>query len=100
MLRCLEEVRAAGAGVLVTVVEVRGSAPREVGAKMVVFPDGHIEGTIGGGCVEVEMMEEARRVLQSGRPRMCQVDLLEDSACERAEKACGGIMRLFVEPLL
>jgi xanthine dehydrogenase accessory factor len=83
---------------LATIVRTRGSTPREVGARMIVQADGRIHGTVGGGCGEAEVWAEAMEVLNSGRPRLIEVDLLHDHDAEGG-RACGGIMYVFVEPL-
>lgn len=91
-----------------TVVRTYGSTPREVGARMVVLADGTFTGTIGGGCGEAEVWQQARRVLRRGAPMTVPVDLTEDAdspvrANGRAPDAsgnavCGGRMDVFVEP--
>jgi len=80
--------------VMLTVVETRGSAPQEPGAKMLFFPDGSIEGTIGGGAVEYHLMEVGREALKSGRAGLVHIDLKQDVGM-----ICGGGMTVFVEPL-
>jgi xanthine dehydrogenase accessory factor len=65
--RLVEAVEGQGAAALVRVQDVRGSAPREVGATMVVRPDGGFWGTIGGGTLEHEALSQARELLQRGR---------------------------------
>lgn len=83
---------------LATIVRTRGSTPREVGARMVVRADGAIQGTVGGGCGEADVWSEAMDVIQTGRPRVIEVDLLHDQDLEGG-RACGGIMYVFIEPL-
>ncbi len=64
--------------VLATVINVRGSTPREVGAKMIVRNDGQF-GTIGGGCGEAEVFRKARLLLEEGSgARLTEVDLTGD----------------------
>jgi len=84
--------------VVATVVRTKGSTPREVGARMVVRPDGQITGTVGGGCGEADVWAEAMEVMETGRPRLVEVDLLHDHDLEGG-RACGGIMYVFLEPL-
>lgn len=81
--------------VLATVARTRGSTPRKTGAKMVVRADGSFFGTIGGGCGEAEVWQEAMDVLQDGRARIVTVDLTEPTDGE--DKICGGVMDIFVE---
>ncbi len=83
--------------VLATVAQTFGSTPRKTGAKMVVRQDGSFVGTIGGGCGEAEVWQEAMEALEDGQPRMVTVDLTEPTDGE--DKICGGIMRVFVERL-
>jgi xanthine dehydrogenase accessory factor len=81
---------------LATVVNVRGSTPREVGAKMIVREDGQF-GTIGGGCGEAEVFRKARVLLEEGgAPRLAEVDLTGDFD-QREIGTCGGIMDVFVD---
>jgi xanthine dehydrogenase accessory factor len=84
--------------VIATVASARGSTPRKPGAKMVVRADGSFCGTIGGGCGEAEVWQEAMNVHQTGRPAMVTVDLTEN--VEGEDKICGGIMQVFVEKVL
>jgi len=83
---------------LATVVNVRGSTPREVGAKMIVREDGQF-GTIGGGCGEAEVFRKARVLLEEegdGGARLAEVDLTGDFD-QREIGTCGGIMDVFVD---
>ncbi|WP_322796763.1 XdhC family protein [Tepidiforma sp.] len=80
---------------LATVVRTRGSTPRKVGAKMLIRGDGSFTGTIGGGCGEAEVWQEAMAALEDGRPRVVVVDLTEPTDGE--DKICGGVMDIFVE---
>jgi xanthine/CO dehydrogenase XdhC/CoxF family maturation factor len=81
--------------VLATVAETRGSTPRRAGARMLVRTDGTFCGTIGGGCGESEVMEEALAAHKDGRPRLVRVDLT--NPIDGDDKICGGIMDVFVE---
>jgi len=83
---------------IATIVRTKGSTPREIGARMLVSGDGSIEGTVGGGCGESEVWAEAMEVLNTGRPKLIEVDLLHDHDAEGG-RACGGIMYVFIEPL-
>jgi xanthine dehydrogenase accessory factor len=83
---------------LATVVNVRGSTPREVGAKMIVRADGQF-GTIGGGCGEAEVFRKARVLLEEtndAAARLAEVDLTGDFD-QREIGTCGGIMDVFVD---
>jgi xanthine dehydrogenase accessory factor len=83
---------------LVTVIGTEGSTPQRAGAKMVVYPDGRIVGTIGGGCVEAEMARRARAVLDSRKPQLASYDLTPEQAGEDG-LVCGGRMQVFIEPI-
>nr|WP_290668543.1 XdhC family protein [Ardenticatena sp.] len=80
-----------------TVVCVRGSVPREVGAKMVIHPYGQHVGTVGGGCGEADVIRAGMDVIHTGRPRLVQIDLTEDVTLQSLG-VCGGIMDVFIEP--
>ncbi len=93
----LEEMMAAGETVAVaTIVDVRGSVPREVGAKMIIHPLGRHVGTVGGGCGEGDVIRTALDVIQTGTPEIVHVDLTEDISMQSLG-VCGGIMDVFVE---
>jgi xanthine dehydrogenase accessory factor len=90
--------RAGEPAALVTVVSTEGSTPQKAGARMLVHADGSIVGTIGGGCVEAEMVRRARHALQTGRAGLAAYDLTPDQAGEDG-LVCGGRMEVFIEPL-
>lgn len=79
-----------------TIIDKRGSVPREVGAKMMIHPYGRHAGTVGGGCGEAEVIRTALDVLQDGQARTVTVDLTEPIARESVG-VCGGTMSIFVE---
>jgi xanthine dehydrogenase accessory factor len=83
---------------LVTIVSTEGSTPQRAGAKMVVFGDGRLVGTIGGGCVEAEMARCARRAIETRRPETASYDLTPEEAGEDG-LICGGRMQVFIEPI-
>lgn len=81
---------------LATVINVRGSTPREVGAKMIVREDGQF-GTIGGGCGEAEVFRKARLLLDEGAgARLAEIDLTGDFD-QQEIGTCGGIMDVFID---
>jgi xanthine dehydrogenase accessory factor len=82
-----------------TIVNVRGSIPSFKTAKMLVRDDGSIVGTIGGGCVEAEVWQAAREVMESEKPRTMTFDLNQDPKYD-AGLVCGGTLEIFVEPIL
>ena len=83
---------------LVTIVSSNGSTPQRVGAKMLVFGDGRIVGTVGGGCYEHDAIGKARQVLQTRKPTTVKYDLNDDFA-EETGLVCGGQMEVFIEPI-
>jgi xanthine/CO dehydrogenase XdhC/CoxF family maturation factor len=83
---------------MATIVSTRGSTPRKVGAKMLVFEDGLFMGTVGGGCGEVDVLQETMSVIDTGTPSLLHVDLTADEA-EESGDVCGGIMDVYIEAL-
>ena len=88
------------AGVLVTVVAVRGHAPRDAGAKMVVSDD-HTWGSVGGGNLEAVATERARALLTtpSAEPSLLPVSLSDKAPYQHGVQCCGGEVELLLEPL-
>ena len=86
-------------GAVATIVSVRGSIPSFKTAKMLVRDDGSITGTIGGGCVEAEVWQAAREVMESERPRTLSFDLNQDPKYDTG-LVCGGTLEIFIEPIL
>lgn len=83
---------------LATVVQTWGSAPRKVGAKMALTPDGRIAGSVSGGCVEGAVFEAGTETLQSGTPQLLHFGVADETAWN-VGLACGGTIEVFVEPL-
>ena len=83
---------------LVTIIRAQGSTPQRVGAKMLVFPDGRIVGTIGGGCYENEAFWKARTAIETRQPVIAKYELADDLA-EDSGLICGGQMEVYIEPL-
>ena len=83
---------------LVTIIRAQGSTPQRVGAKMLVFPDGRIVGTIGGGCYENEAFWKARSAIETRQPVIATYELTDDLA-EDSGLICGGQMEVYIEPL-
>jgi xanthine dehydrogenase accessory factor len=86
-------------GAVATIVNVRGSIPSFKTAKMLVRDDGSIMGTIGGGCVEAEVWQAAREVMESEKPRSLTFNLNQDPKYDTG-LVCGGTLDIFVEPIL
>jgi len=82
-----------------TIVNVRGSIPSFRTAKMLVRDDGSIVGTIGGGCVEADVWQTAREVMESEKTRTLTFDLNQDPKYDTG-LVCGGTLEVFVEPVL
>ena len=79
-----------------TITDVKGSVPREVGAKMIVHPYGQHVGTVGGGCGEADVIRIGLDVIQDGQPRNVMVDLTEEVSMQSLG-VCGGIMNVYIE---
>jgi xanthine dehydrogenase accessory factor len=86
-------------GAVATIINVRGSIPSFKTAKMLVRDDGSIVGTIGGGCVEAEIWQAAREVMESEKPRTLTFNLNQDPKYDTG-LVCGGTLDIFVEPVL
>lgn len=84
---------------LATIVQVRGSIPSYESAKLLVREDGSMIGTIGGGCVEAEVWNAAREVIETEKPRHLSFNLAQDAAYENG-LICGGQLDIFVEPII
>ncbi|WP_195822575.1 XdhC family protein [Roseobacter sp. MH60115] len=89
----------AGRGaVLATVVETWGSAPRRVGAQLVIAGDGEMQGSVSGGCVEGAVVLEATEALEKGEQRLLEYGVSDGDAFA-VGLACGGTIRILVEPV-
>ncbi|MFC4215592.1 XdhC family protein [Pseudophaeobacter arcticus] len=83
---------------LATVVQTWGSAPRRVGAQLVVSGDGRLEGSVSGGCVEGAVVMEAQEALADGKHRVLEYGVSDGDAFA-VGLACGGTIRVLVEPV-
>ncbi len=92
----LEEHNQAGA--LCTVVRTQGSTPRHSTSKMLVYPEGRIIGTVGGGEMEQRVVAAALEALRDGRPRLLEYAMSDPSRGDPG--VCGGQVEVFVEPIL
>jgi len=90
--------RAGQGAVLATVVETWGSAPRAAGSLLVVAGDGQMMGSVSGGCVEGAVVVEAEAALADGKPRLLTYGV-SDEAAFAVGLACGGTIRVLVEPV-
>ncbi len=99
ILEDVERWRARGEKVAIaTVVATRRSAPRPVGAKLAICESGELAGSVSGGCVESDVYENAREVLETGKPKLLTYGIADEEAWE-VGLPCGGEIDVFVERL-
>lgn len=85
-------------GVLCSIVDSHGSAPRKTGSKLLLKNDGSFIGTVGGGGIEHRVLEKARQALVDGKPRFEHYELVD---AERGDPGiCGGAVTVYIEPIL
>ena len=84
--------------VLATIISRKGSAPRSVGTKMLILEDGTTVDTIGGGCIESEIIQKALVMMRMDTPdfQICTVDMTADQA-EDEGMVCGGVVEIMLE---
>jgi xanthine dehydrogenase accessory factor len=85
-------------GVLATVIQQSGSAPRKGGAQMVIREGGSFVGSIGGGRLEADVLSAARKVMTEGKGKILDFHLTGIEVAE-TEMICGGDVEVFIEPL-
>jgi xanthine dehydrogenase accessory factor len=85
------------AGALCTLILSKGSTPRHTGSKMLVYPNGSIIGTVGGGEMENRVIAEARQAILDGRTRLLEYQMTDPSRGDPG--VCGGQVEVFVEPV-
>ena len=99
ILRAAEQWREQGRGVAVaTVVQTWGSAPRPAGSNLVIDADGNFLGSVSGGCVEGAVVTEAMEVIASGKPKVLEFGVADETAW-KVGLSCGGTIRVLVEKL-
>ncbi|HIK43565.1 MAG TPA: XdhC family protein [Leptolyngbyaceae cyanobacterium M65_K2018_010] len=99
MVSCFQQLTQAleyGPAVLATVISVRGSVPREVGARLVVDVNGQAFNTIGGGAGEAKVLRQAQEVLQTGENQVVEIDL-SGAPQRQTQGVCGGHMWIWLE---
>ncbi len=94
----LSELEKTGrSGVLCTIIAREGSAPRRVGSKMLVYPDGSFIGTVGGGELEHRVLQEARHIFKTGKPQILSYSMTDPQRGDPG--VCGGQLEIFIEPI-
>jgi xanthine dehydrogenase accessory factor len=93
LLRLKEEGRPSA---IATIVQCVGSSPQKEGAKMLVRENGSIAGTLGGGCVEAEVIQAALMAMKDGTPRTIPFELTE----KEGGLVCGGKVLVYIEPVI
>lgn len=84
---------------IATVVETWGSAPQPIGSQLVIDANGNFIGSVSGGCVEGAVVTEAADVIASGKPKLMNFGVADETAW-KVGLACGGKIGVYVEPLL
>lgn len=83
---------------IATVVRTLGSSPRGIGAKMVVSDQGHMAGSVSGGCIEGAVFDACQTAIRTGQAALLHFGVADEAAWE-VGLACGGTIDVFVEPL-
>ena len=83
---------------IATVVETWGSAPQPIGSQLVIDAEGNFIGSVSGGCVEGAVVTEAVDIIASGRPKLLQFGVQDETAW-KVGLACGGKIGVYVEPI-
>ena len=94
LLKIKESLNVSRPAALCIVTSVSGSAPGKIGAKMIVYSDGTIEGTVGGGGVEKRIIQDALDLIKSQTPQLKEYNLQTDLGM-----TCGGAVSIYIEPL-
>ncbi len=81
---------------LATVVKTGGSTPRPLGSKMAVNSRGEFAGSVSGGCVEGAVIDEAQRVIKTGRSKLVKYGIADETAWD-VGLSCGGMIEVFIE---
>lgn len=100
LLEAILDIAHPGKKMLATIITRKGSAPRNVGSKMLILEDGNCVGTIGGGCMEAEVLRKARVMMHENNTGLKTeyVDMTGDDA-EEEGMVCGGTIEVLLEPL-
>jgi xanthine/CO dehydrogenase XdhC/CoxF family maturation factor len=84
---------------LATVVETWGSAPQPVGSQLLIDHEGNFEGAVSGGCVEGDVITQAMEAIETGQHKVLSYGVADETAW-KVGLACGGKIRVLVEPLV
>jgi xanthine/CO dehydrogenase XdhC/CoxF family maturation factor len=84
---------------LATVIETWGSAPQPVGSQLVVDSDGNFMGAVSGGCVEGDVITQAVDAIATGKHSVLSYGVADETAW-KVGLACGGKIRVLVEPVV
>lgn len=84
---------------IATVIQTWGSAPQPTGSQLLIDSDGNFLGSVSGGCVEGAVIAEAADIIESGKPRLLEFGV-EDETAWQVGLACGGRIRIYVEPFI
>ncbi len=99
VLPTIDEWRTRGERIAIaTVVKTLGSAPRGIGAKMVVSASGAMAGSVSGGCIEGAVFDACQEALRTGTTRLLHFGVADDDAWD-VGLACGGMIDVLIEPL-
>jgi len=81
---------------IATVVQCKGSSPQKEGAKMLIRDDGSVVGTLGGGCIEAEVVQASLQAIRDGNPLTIPFELTEN----HGGLVCGGKVLVYIEPII
>lgn len=83
---------------IATVIETWGSAPRPTGSQLAIDSEGNFHGSVSGGCVEGAVVTEALEIIDSGKPRILEFGVADETAW-KVGLSCGGRIKVYVERL-
>lgn len=93
--KIIEIINSGQVTALCTVVSATGSTPLKAGARMIVWENGQIFGTVGGGALEKDVIDDAIKIIKTKTPRLFRHDLMKHH-----KMCCGGVMEIYIEPLM
>lgn len=95
LLKINELIKSGKKAALCIIIETKGSSPRKIGSKMIVYENGKQDGTIGGGSLELRVAEDAITVIKESKAKKFSYDLGDDLSMH-----CGGYAEIYIEPIL